>query len=438
MKHYAFFYILLFSLTATAAKVDFTSQGPQVLHFDAPASSGLSAGVFVADGVDGVNLVYTANSTSASVRFLRFSNTGGGYAEPAPGIPTHDGTRWTLENVEGNMGYIIEEGTDRTYLWVVNYATQPLQLNAINPAAEQDCAMAALDFNGSATAIDYFDINGRKLVLSRELTVGYTTLQFDDESFSYRPVQTEETLEQAGSVIHVPAALCPTNYTLSGDRFLKAWGREQSISSPLMEPYAVEAHTKAERTDGEAPDNQSTEGADPTALGGSAPANVTFTAAVTDGAIFTEWQMSPTQDFEEITYRDSNTEFSYTFNELGTTYVRFICDNAAGGCMFTGDTYDVTIGTSSLLCPNAFSPGASEGVNDIWKVSYRSITSFKCTIFDRWGNKIISFDDPAQGWDGRRGGKLVPPGVYYYVIKATGADGKKYDRAGDINIVGYK
>ena len=36
------------------------------------------------------------------------------------------------------------------------------------------------------------------------------------------------------------------------------------------------------------------------------------------------------------------------------------------------------------------------------------------------------------------GGKLVPAGVYYYVIKATGADGKKYDLSGDINIVDYK
>jgi len=31
----------------------------------------------------------------------------------------------------------------------------------------------------------------------------------------------------------------------------------------------------------------------------------------------------------------------------------------------------------------------------------------------------------------------VPPGVYYYVIKAQGADGKNYKLSGDINIVGY-
>ena len=71
-------------------------------------------------------------------------------------------------------------------------------------------------------------------------------------------------------------------------------------------------------------------------------------------------------------------------------------------------------------------------------MSQRSITSFSCTIFNRWGKKIITLTDPSQGWDGKMGGKPVPAGVYYYVIKATGADGKKYDLSGDINIVDYK
>ena len=71
-------------------------------------------------------------------------------------------------------------------------------------------------------------------------------------------------------------------------------------------------------------------------------------------------------------------------------------------------------------------------------MSYKSIVSFECHIFNRWGNEIISFSDPAQGWDGKKGGKLVPSGVYYYVIKAVGSDGKKYNLSGDINIINSK
>lgn len=101
------------------------------------------------------------------------------------------------------------------------------------------------------------------------------------------------------------------------------------------------------------------------------------------------------------------------------------------------ETYKVFIGESKLDIPNAFSPGSSPGVNDEWKVSYKSIVTYKCTIFNRWGKKLFESSDPSQGWDGMVGGKVVPPGVYFYVIKAVGADGVKYDRAGDINIIGY-
>lgn len=56
----------------------------------------------------------------------------------------------------------------------------------------------------------------------------------------------------------------------------------------------------------------------------------------------------------------------------------------------------MSIGESLLDCPNAFSPDASPGYNDEWKVSYKSIVEFKCWIFDRYGNKMIEFDDPSK------------------------------------------
>ncbi|MDE6248419.1 MAG: gliding motility-associated C-terminal domain-containing protein, partial [Paramuribaculum sp.] len=99
--------------------------------------------------------------------------------------------------------------------------------------------------------------------------------------------------------------------------------------------------------------------------------------------------------------------------------------------------YTIQIGESRLECPNAFSPDASEGINDEWKVSYKSIVSFECHIFNRYGQLMKHFNDPSQGWDGKYNGKFVPAGVYYYVIKARGSDGKKYDLSGDINIVKY-
>ena len=91
-----------------------------------------------------------------------------------------------------------------------------------------------------------------------------------------------------------------------------------------------------------------------------------------------------------------------------------------------------------LKCPNAFSPGVTEGVNDEWKVSYKSIVKFKCWIFNTWGVQLCELNDPSQGWDGKYKGKVVKPGVYYYVIDAEGSEGKKYKLKGDINVVGLR
>ena len=58
-------------------------------------------------------------------------------------------------------------------------------------------------------------------------------------------------------------------------------------------------------------------------------------------------------------------------------------------------------------------------------------------IFNRWGNKMIELNHPSEGWDGTYRGKQVPAGVYYYVIKAVGSDGQRYNLTGDINIIRY-
>lgn len=46
---------------------------------------------------------------------------------------------------------------------------------------------------------------------------------------------------------------------------------------------------------------------------------------------------------------------------------------------------------------------------------------FKAWIFNRWGLQMYYWTDPAQGWDGKKGGKYVQPGVYFYVIEAEGS-----------------
>lgn len=408
-----------------AAAVNFSGAADKAVRIDAAASTGLEA-IYVLPATQGVTMEFEGASPQA--RWSAFSAMGGAYAEEI-------GTGTSATCRPGDMGYIVEDNGRQHCFWVVDYSQHELQLGSIAPAPDDsDCARTALAFTGNAAEIPYHNINGRRLVLSRELELSWQTLAFDEASFTYTNTRADETLESIGRLVSAPAPLCNTTFTLTGDRFLKAWGRELSIESPMVETTAVEAQTRATQAGRDA-DNEIKESTD--GLGGSAPCEITFEAAVTDAAIFTQWEISRDAGFETIDNSFSEHEFTYTFTDRGTTYVRFTANNDAGTCPYEGAVYEINIGESRLDIPNAFSPQASPGTNDEWKVSYKSLISFECHIFNRWGKELFSTTDPAQGWDGRAGGKFVPAGVYYYVIKATGADGIKYNKAGDINIINY-
>lgn len=94
---------------------------------------------------------------------------------------------------------------------------------------------------------------------------------------------------------------------------------------------------------------------------------------------------------------------------------------------------------SILQMPNAFSPNG-DGINDIYKAKsgYQGITEFRAIIFNRWGQKLYEWNDPAEGWDGTYKGKPVKEGVYFVLVKAKGSDGKIYNIKRDVNLLrGY-
>lgn len=403
-------------------------EGSPSIEIKPEASTGLQK-IFVVKDANQASLIYS--TTSSTITWERFSSLGGGYAEPVSGI-THEGTTFYIK-LEGNMGYIITDGTSQICIWICNYADYPFTISDIIPA-ESDCDRLMLDIVGSAPEIPYYTVTGRRMVVDREICLSYATLRYDSDSKQYIQYQNNITLESAVGSVSVPAPFCATSVKLSPGRFAAAWNEGREVESQWVDPMAVEATTTAIQAEREA-DNEQSSGDGGESLGGSAPCEITFTAAVTDAAIYRRWEFSSSPNFEDAQLTFSNLVVAYTFEEAGNSYVRFIADNADGTCPYTSETYVITIGDSRLDCPNAFSPGASEGVNDEWKVSYRSIIEFHCEIFNRWGQRLATLTDPSQGWDGKVGGKTVPSGVYFYVINALGSDGKKYKLSGDINVI---
>lgn len=425
---------------ANAMTISFTGQSRRVLETVPDKNTGLDR-IYVAYS-SGELVSMRIDDASSDLTISCYSALGGGYAEPIG--YTRDGDTYVIDSPKGNQGYIFTENGRNTCIWLVDYSSQMFNVSGVNADLPQACDNTLISIIGSGEPIHYFTIDGRRETLSREIEMSYQTQVWDDQSTEFIRQDAVKNLEYLTEPVTLLTPLyCVTEVTVRGDRFLREWGMEKSVTSLLINPNGINAMTKAVQTnlpengDDSDPSNvingANTEGE----LGGSAPAVISFNAYVTEGVLHDEWQMSYDPEFETIDYRWNERDVEYTFEEEGIFYIRYVGSNADGSCEIFGDVYTVSIGASDLRIPNAFTPN-DDGVNDVWKVGYRSLLDFKCWIFDRYGNQIYYFDDPDGGWDGRYKGKTVKPGVYYYILEARGSDGKKYKKGGDINIVSYK
>lgn len=424
---------LLCCLGITMYGAELSFSGSRAITVNPEVSTGLEK-IYVVESLNGISASYP----SATAKWSIWNNSGAAYAQPVSAAVDGNSSSYTFADTDG-CGITVEDGGRMYHFWIVNYAADMVDFSGLSAdESDSDCQSMYLNVSplnaGYNYGISYYTINGAPRQLDRGYTLEYNTLEYDDNAKMYNTATKKQSLESLKGSIRVDKPLCDTRFTLSGDRFAEAWGIGQSVESDNYITDAVEAQTYAEK---EERDNDNEQNDQSTGLGGSAPVTVTFSAAVTDAVRFTEWQLSSSADFDTYELRFNQTEVEYTFTEYGTWYMRFQASNADGRCDWFSQIYEIQIGESKLLCPNAFSPGASEGVNDEWKVSYKSIVDFECHIFNRWGVKVATLTHPSQGWDGKYNGKLVPPGVYYYVIKARGADGHKYDMSGDINIIRY-
>ncbi len=425
--------LMAMSLTQAVAQVGFVGNSKPVYEETPEYSTGLQ-NLFVLYNTEGVSMTYTANIDPDNVTWYDFGEGGGGTAiDPMTGIQ-RDGNVTTLPQVMGDHGYKIQEGDRYIYVWVVDYSKHRLHLTSATVDPESDCGTTTIYVEGSGSDIAYYP-RGARLVLNREIKVIYNTLEWNSEEKRWEESQVVENEPSFKNYIAVPAPLCKTSFTVEGDKFLEFWKETQSKSTEFYDVVAVDAETMAEQ---EERDNDNEQKAQGGVLGGSAPAKITFTAKCTDAVSFKQWQVSDNPDFNYILMDFAQEEVEYTFEEAGTTYWRFYYANSDGSCEDYSETYTVSIGESVLECPNIFTPGTTEEVNDVWKVSYKSIVDFHCWIYNRWGVLIKEFTDPSDGWDGKYRGKLVSAGVYFYVIRATGSDGKKYKLSGDINILRYE
>lgn len=157
-----------------------------------------------------------------------------------------------------------------------------------------------------------------------------------------------------------------------------------------------------------------------------------------------EWKLYNSKDGEAKSILDRFEEnTTYTLENSGTYHIKLYVTFSKPDeedIEYESDVFSITITQSKLSCPDGFSPNG-DSKNDVFHVTYQSIVKMNGVFFNRWGQKIYSFDlsNVDKGWDGRQNGKYVKDGVYFLNLEAVGSDGVKYNIRKAVNVLkGWK
>jgi len=127
---------------------------------------------------------------------------------------------------------------------------------------------------------------------------------------------------------------------------------------------------------------------------------------------------------------------NYPELEVGSYPVQLIVTNA-NGCSDT-IVKDVNVISDVLFfAPNTFTPDDNE-FNQNWSVSILGIDvyDFNVKVFNRWGQIMFESNDPNGAWDGTYGGKLVPSGMYAWILETKDAEtDARYKYQGHVTVL---
>ena len=299
---------------------------------------------------------------------------------------------------------------------------------------EDQCERVYIQLEGNIPLLQYRGANNHVYTIDRKATISYHTLNWSGEAWNDTVVARPVIISK---IMSVDAPLCNTAFVLAFDSLATYLGLPlDSLYTADYTAVAVAAHlqtiTTIRGTEAENRySNESNRPKEDTQLTGSAPLDILFKSnANKPVATYFDWTISKGND---VIFRRTEEDHRYTFTEAGTYKVQLVVSNAY--CVTPVMDTIVTVTVSKLKVPNVFTPNG-DGKNDEFRVAYESIIKFDCWVYNRWGHLVFHWSDPAKGWDGTINGRPASVGAYYYIIKATGADGLQYEMKGDINLVG--
>lgn len=123
---------------------------------------------------------------------------------------------------------------------------------------------------------------------------------------------------------------------------------------------------------------------------------------------------------------------SYTYTTNGEFIVILTASN-----QYCEDIFESTFNfdtPNGVFIPNVFTPN-NDDVNDVFEIIGENIKVIECHIFNRWGEKLYSWDNLAGFWDGKYKNTFVADGTYFYVANIVWKDDSKDTLRGHISVL---
>lgn len=137
------------------------------------------------------------------------------------------------------------------------------------------------------------------------------------------------------------------------------------------------------------------------------------------------WNFGDTQE-------SSKQNPTHIYNAPGSYTITLIA-TSPDGCLDTAQT-NLTI-IDGLIIPNVFTPDG-DGINDDFEIKGSGFSSFKCSIFNRWGNLMFESSAAQIKWDGSTlSGTLASPGTYFVILEIGTLNGQTIEHKGTVTLV---
>ena len=139
-------------------------------------------------------------------------------------------------------------------------------------------------------------------------------------------------------------------------------------------------------------------------------------------------------NFGDGTQQDYTFEPTHQYITQGS-YAISLTANKSGLSDDCSNTFISSIDVEGYDVNNVFTPN-DDNINDQFHFNDQMLSALYVRIYNRWGVKVYHWETPQGSWDGKGyNGELLPEGVYFFTMEATGENGSSYIEKGSITLI---